>query len=79
MKEFGFEGGAPAEVTAKVVAWLATSPEADRHTGTNIEAQFLCHELGLLPGWSGPTPNTNELLYDLSGARLAELERELSG
>jgi len=78
MKEFGFEGGAPAEVTAKVVSWLATSPDADRLTGTNIEAQFLCHELGLLPGWEGPVANTNELLYDRSGARLAELERSLS-
>jgi NAD(P)-dependent dehydrogenase (short-subunit alcohol dehydrogenase family) len=79
MKEFGFEGGAPAEATAKVVTWLATSPEADRYTGKNIETQFLCHELGLLPGWEGPRPNENELIYDHSGAQLEELERRLRG
>lgn len=28
------------------------SPDADRYNGQNIEAQELCHELGLLPGWS---------------------------
>ena len=78
MKEFGFEGGAPVEVVAKVVAWLATASAADALTGTNIEAQFLCHERGLLPGWSGPTPNEHGLRYDRSGARLEELEAGLS-
>jgi NAD(P)-dependent dehydrogenase (short-subunit alcohol dehydrogenase family) len=77
MKEFGFEGGAPVEVSAKVVGWLATSPEADALTGTNLEAQFLCHERGLLPGWPGPTPNPHPLRYDRSGARLEELEAAL--
>lgn len=77
MKEFGFEGGAPVEVVAKVVAWLATSDEADALTGTNIEAQFLCHERGLLPGWEGPKPNAYGLRYDRSGARLEELEKAL--
>jgi len=77
MKEFGFEGGAPVEVTAKVVAWLATSEEADELTGTNIEAQFLCHERGLLPGWEGPTPNEHALRYDRSGAQLEEFEARL--
>ena len=38
MKAFGFEGGAPVDVIAKVVSWLATSAEADALTGTNIEA-----------------------------------------
>lgn len=79
MKDFGFEGGAPPEAIARVVAWLATSPDADVHTGQNIEAQFLCHELGLLPGWTGPEPNVHALGYDHSGARLAALERELVG
>ena len=78
MQAFGFEGGAPVAVIAKVVAWLATSEQADGLTGTNIEAQFLCHELGLLPGWGEPTPNTNDLIYDESGARLAALERALA-
>lgn len=78
MKEFGFEGGAPPEATARVVVWLATSPEADAYTGQNIEAQFLCHELGLLPDWAGPQPNVHALRYDESGAQLAALERELA-
>lgn len=77
MKAFGFEGGAPVEVIAKVVAWLATSTEADPLTGTNIEAQFLCHERGLLPGWAGPEPNAHPLRYDHSGARLEALEAAL--
>ena len=77
MKAFGFEGGAPVEVVAKVVGWLATSPEADALTGRNIEAQFLCHARGLLPGWEGPTPNQHALLYDRSGADLEEMEAAL--
>jgi NAD(P)-dependent dehydrogenase (short-subunit alcohol dehydrogenase family) len=79
MKEFGFEGGAPVEVIAQVVAWLATSNEADALTGTTIEAQFLCHERNLLPGWKGPKPNSHALQYDRSGAHLEELEAQLRG
>lgn len=78
MAAFGFTGGAPMAVSAKVVAWLATSSEADALAGTNIEAQFLCHERGLLPGWEGPTPSAYGLRYDESGARLAQLEAELA-
>ena len=77
MKRFGFEGGAPVDVIARVVSWLATSHDADALTGTNIEAQFLCHERGLLPGWSGPEPNAHALHYDHSGARLEALEAAL--
>lgn len=77
MKAFGFEGGAPVDVIARVIGWLATSSEADALTGVNIEAQYLCHERGLLPGWEGPTPNENSLVYDRSGAYLLELEEAL--
>ena len=38
--------GAPAEVVAKVVTWLATDPEADAYNGANIEAPYFCHERG---------------------------------
>lgn len=48
--ESGF-GSAPAEATAKVVAWLATQPEADRFLGKWIYAPKLCSDLGLLPGY----------------------------
>ena len=77
MKAFGFEGGAPVEVIARVVAWLADEEEADAFTGRNVEAQFFCHERGLLPGWPGPEPNAHALRYDHSGAMLEELERTL--
>lgn len=77
MKAFGFEGGAPIDVIARVIGWLATSSEADALTGVNIEAQHLCHERGLLPGWEGPTPNENALVYDRSGANLLALEEAL--
>jgi len=42
---------APPEVCGKVVAWAATSPDADALSGTNIESQQLCAELGLVAGW----------------------------
>jgi len=78
MGSFGFVGGAPAEVIGVVARWLATSPEADAYLNRTVEAQYLCHERGLLPGWEGPTPNTNKIAYDLSGARLEQLENELA-
>ncbi len=77
MKAFGFEGGAPVDVIARDVAWLADDDEADAFTGRNVEAQFLCHERGLLPGWEGSQPNAHPLVYDRSGATLEDLEREL--
>ena len=63
--------------TEAVVAWLATDPEARELNGTNVEAQFFCHERGLLPGWDGPEPNTAAIRYDLSGAILAEKEAQM--
>ncbi len=47
-------GGAPPEVPAAVIGWLATSPDADRWHGQVVHAQELCRELGLLPGWPEP-------------------------
>ncbi len=78
MAEFGIENvGAPADVVAAVVAWLVTDPEAEAFNGENIEAQFFCHERGLLPGWTGPIPNEAPIKYDLAGHTLAELEAAL--
>jgi NAD(P)-dependent dehydrogenase (short-subunit alcohol dehydrogenase family) len=75
---FGFGGwGAPAEVVGAVVAWVATDEGADRYRDETIEAQFLCHELGLLPSWPGPVPNRAKLRYDRSGEQLRLLERAL--
>jgi NAD(P)-dependent dehydrogenase (short-subunit alcohol dehydrogenase family) len=57
MAEFGFDAssGAPPDVMGAVVAWIVNDPpaadarvEAD---GRNFEAQDVCRELGLLPGW----------------------------
>lgn len=59
MGEFGFDASAaaPPDVIGAVVAWLATAPEAERFAGQVVPGQALCHELGLLPEWSGPVPN----------------------
>jgi NAD(P)-dependent dehydrogenase (short-subunit alcohol dehydrogenase family) len=55
MAQFGFDAaaGAPPDVVAAVVAWLLRG-EHDVANGANIEAQEVCTELGLLPGWPGP-------------------------
>jgi len=78
MGDFGFSGGAPADVVGAVVAWLATSPEAPRYSGRTIEAQFFCHERGLLPGWPGPQPDASTMIYEKAGAELDRLQRGLA-
>ncbi len=54
MGGFGFDAsaGAPADVVGAVAAWLVTAPEARERNGTWVEAQEVCRELGLLPGWT---------------------------
>jgi NAD(P)-dependent dehydrogenase (short-subunit alcohol dehydrogenase family) len=79
MAKFGISpNGAPAEVVAKVVTWLCTDGDAAVLSGTNIEAQYFCHEKGLLPGWAGPVWSDNHIRYDRSGAALDDLERQLA-
>ncbi len=79
MAKFGIQNnGAPMEVMGKVVRWLCTDPEADRFNGRNIEAQFFCHERGLLPGWEGPRVLENNIRLDTSGADLQRLEDDLA-
>jgi NAD(P)-dependent dehydrogenase (short-subunit alcohol dehydrogenase family) len=53
MGTFGFDAskGAPPDVVGAVVAWLVTTPEGRALTGTWVEAQDTCRELGLLPDW----------------------------
>jgi NAD(P)-dependent dehydrogenase (short-subunit alcohol dehydrogenase family) len=57
MGSFGFDSssGAPPDVVGAVVAWIVTDPEAaELHVeadGRNFEAQDICKELNLLPGW----------------------------
>jgi NAD(P)-dependent dehydrogenase (short-subunit alcohol dehydrogenase family) len=80
MAKFGIvNSGAPPEVIGAVVAWLCTSDEADEFNGLNIEAQYFCHERGLLPDWPGPRAQNNNIRYDRSGAILDELETKLAG
>ena len=43
--------GAPPEVPAAVIAWLASDPQAYGLAGQTINAQRLCKERDLLPGW----------------------------
>jgi NAD(P)-dependent dehydrogenase (short-subunit alcohol dehydrogenase family) len=86
MAEFGFAGGAPPDVVGTCVAWIATQTEARaRYQGENIEAQYLCHEHGLLSGWPGPEVGEAGAggRFDLSAPRLLKLEetrrKELAG
>ena len=46
--------GAPPEVPAAAIAWLATEPDADRFLGRTVRAQKLCADLGLVAGWPEP-------------------------
>ncbi len=79
MAKFGITSdGAPPEVVAKVVTWLCTAEEAHQLNGTTIEAQYFCHDRGLLPGWPGPVWKDNHIRYDRSGAIIDDLERELA-
>jgi NAD(P)-dependent dehydrogenase (short-subunit alcohol dehydrogenase family) len=79
MAKFGIKNnGAPMEVLGKVVRWLCTDPEADQYNGKTIEAQFFCHERGLLPGWDGPRQLDNAITYDMSAAVLGQLEADLA-
>jgi NAD(P)-dependent dehydrogenase (short-subunit alcohol dehydrogenase family) len=47
-------GGAPPEVPAAVVAWLASDPAAAEWNGSTVPAQKLCRKLGLHPEWRRP-------------------------
>jgi NAD(P)-dependent dehydrogenase (short-subunit alcohol dehydrogenase family) len=46
----GFRG-VPPEVPGAVVAWLATEAAADDYAGTLVQAQKVCRDLKLVPGW----------------------------
>jgi NAD(P)-dependent dehydrogenase (short-subunit alcohol dehydrogenase family) len=75
MAKFGIANvGAPPEVVARVVGWLATSDEAPQFNGKNIEAQFFCHDRKLLDGWDGPHPTANNIRYDDSAGNLTAYE-----
>jgi NAD(P)-dependent dehydrogenase (short-subunit alcohol dehydrogenase family) len=45
--------GAPPEVTAAVIVWLATAPEAVARSGSTVHSHRVCAELKLWPGWDG--------------------------
>ena len=45
--------GAPPEVTAAVIVWLATAQGASARAGTTINSHKVCAELDLWPGWDG--------------------------
>jgi NAD(P)-dependent dehydrogenase (short-subunit alcohol dehydrogenase family) len=48
-------GGAPPSVPAAVIAWLASSPDADELSGQTISAQRLALERGLHEDWRPKT------------------------
>jgi NAD(P)-dependent dehydrogenase (short-subunit alcohol dehydrogenase family) len=53
MAGFGFDAslGAPPDVVGAVASWLVTDPAARARNGQWIEAQEVCRDLALLPGW----------------------------
>ena len=53
MADFGFDAsaGAPPAVVGAVVAWLVNAPDDEVANGSWVEAQAVCRERGLLPGW----------------------------
>lgn len=46
--------GAPPEVPAAVIAWLASDSAAEEWNGKTVSAQKLCLQLGLHPDWRPP-------------------------
>jgi NAD(P)-dependent dehydrogenase (short-subunit alcohol dehydrogenase family) len=79
MAKFGIENnGAPVEVMGKVVRWLSTEPDADEFNGRTLEAQYFCHERGLLPSWPGPRVLENNIRYETAGTVLQQLDDELA-
>lgn len=53
-KALGLEGrysGAPPSVPAAVIAWAATSRDADELSGTTLEAQQVAKQRGVHPDW----------------------------
>jgi NAD(P)-dependent dehydrogenase (short-subunit alcohol dehydrogenase family) len=79
MAKFGIaNNGAPPEVVARVVGWLATSDEAPSFNGKTLEAQFFCHDRKLLDGWDGPGSSAgNNISYDDAAANLTAYEARL--
>jgi NAD(P)-dependent dehydrogenase (short-subunit alcohol dehydrogenase family) len=74
MAKYGFAAnGEPAEITAAVIRWLATSDEAEALNGQNIFAHGFCVEHNLVPGYEGPKSRPSGLKPDLSGAHLLTL------
>jgi NAD(P)-dependent dehydrogenase (short-subunit alcohol dehydrogenase family) len=55
MARFGFDAssGAPPDVVGAVVVWLVTDPAAAEPNGRTVQAQEVCRDLNLLPGWAG--------------------------
>ena len=77
MGEFGISGGAPTDVVGAVVAHLLEHPH-EYPAGRTVEAQAVCHRLGLVPDWEGPVPNTDSpIRFDLSGAEAQRLAEEV--
>ena len=80
MAKFGISNlGAPPEVVARVVGWLATDDEALAYNGRTIEAQWFCHDRKLLDGWAGPRQADNNIRYDEAAANLTAFETRWEG
>jgi NAD(P)-dependent dehydrogenase (short-subunit alcohol dehydrogenase family) len=51
-------GGAPPEVTAKMLVWLLTTEEGRARSGESFHAPSFVKKNGLLPGWPPPRDST---------------------
>jgi len=50
-KGYATTDGAPPDVVGATVAWLLTTPEGRASDGAWVEAQQVCRERALVPGW----------------------------
>jgi NAD(P)-dependent dehydrogenase (short-subunit alcohol dehydrogenase family) len=53
--------GAPPAALGKVIAWLASNPEAASFNGKTVEGQMFALERGLYPDWRGPNPGVGSI------------------
>jgi NAD(P)-dependent dehydrogenase (short-subunit alcohol dehydrogenase family) len=79
MAEFGIGNvGVSADVVGAVVAWLATDRASDELLPTTVEAQYLCVERNLLPGFTDPALPVTPIRYEESGTILIALENQFA-
>ena len=72
------EAGVSPDVVGAVVAWLATDPASDALLSSTVEAQYVCAQRNLIPGFTDPAPNVSSVRHERSGSILIGLEEEFT-